>query len=107
MKQPIEIANANGIGVYLHHARTEITDQYGTHPSDDCIMMSIPKYKHYETDLCQHGDMTLSFSKSQAQRFARQLLRLSRDLMTAEERADMSDTPIIVVPSELLKQAGI
>ena len=32
---------------------------------------------------------------------------MSRDLMTAEERADMGDTPIIAVPSELLKQAGI
>lgn len=107
MKQPLEIANANGIGAYLHHARTEITGQSGTHPGDDCIIMSIPKYKQYDTDLCQHGDMTLSFSKSQAQRFARQLLRLSHDLMTAEERANISDTPIVVIPSELLNQAGI
>lgn len=107
MKQPIEIANANGIGAYLHHARTEITDQHGTHPGDDCIIISIPNYKQYDTDLCQQGDITLSFSKSQAQRLARQLLRLSRGLMTAEERADMGDTPIIAVPSELLKQAGI
>lgn len=107
MKQPIEIANANGIGAYLHHARTEITDQHGTHPGDDCVMLLIPKYRQYDTELYQSGDMVLSFSKSQAQRFARQLLRMAQGLLTADQRTDMEDTPIITVSPELLKHCEI
>lgn len=107
MKLHAEIANANGIGAYLHHARTEITGQSGTYPGDDCIIISIPNFKQYDTDLCQQGDITLSFSKSQAQRLARQLNRMAQELMTAEERAEMNDKPIVTVPAELLKHIGL
>lgn len=86
MNQPVEIANANGISAYLHHARTEITGQSGTYLGDDCIIISIPNYKQYDTDLCQQGDITLSFSKSQAQRLARQLNRMAQELMSTMER---------------------
>lgn len=107
MKPTINVANANKIGVYLHHARTEITDQSGTHPGDDCVMLSIPNYLEYDTELCQDGDMVLSFSKSQAQRLARQLFRMAKELMTADQRADMEDTPIITVSPKLLKHCNI
>lgn len=106
-KKAYNIPNRNGIDATLYHAQTFIEGSAGERPGDDELMLVIPDFEQYETDLCQAGDITLSFSKSQAQRLARQLLRLSRDLMTAEERADMGDTPIIAVPSELLKQAGI
>lgn len=107
MKPTINVANANGIGAYLHHARTEITGQSGTYPGDDCIIISIPNYRQYGTDLCQQGDIALSFSKSQAQRLARQLNRMAQELMTAEERAEMNDKPIVTVPAELLKHIGL
>lgn len=107
MKQTIKIDNANGIELNMHHTQVCVTSQNGTAPSDDQILLFVADVEQYETDLIQDGNLCLHFTKSQAKRFARQLLRMAQDLLTAEERADISDTPIITITPDLLKQARL
>ena len=108
MKESIlEIDNANGIGLTMHHAQQVITDADGTHPGDDEIILFVADVAEYDTDLIQNGNLSLHFTAPQARRFARRLWQMSRRLLTAQERADMGDTPRMAVPTNLLKEAGI
>lgn len=104
MKPTINVANANGIDLTMRHAQVQVTSCDGTHPGDDEILLFVADVEQYETDLIQNGCLLLHFTKSQAQRLARQLLRMAQDLMTAEQRTDMEDTPIITISPELLNR---
>lgn len=103
----IGIDNANGIGLKMCHAENMITDADGTHPGDDEIILFVADVAEYDTDLIQNGDLCLHFTAPQARRLARRLWQMSRRLLTAQERADMGDTPRMGVPTELLKETGI
>lgn len=105
--EAINVTNANGIDVKLYRALTRIEDENGTHPGDDMLMLAVESYKAFDTDFCQNGNAILNFTKSQAKRFARQLLRVAQDLMTAEERADTGDTPVLTISPGLLKKLGV
>lgn len=100
MKRSYDIPNRNSIDLSLHHAETMITDHTGTHPGDDEILLVIPDFAEYDTDLCQDGSICLHFSKAEARRLSRILWQVSANLMTAQERReaeDTSDRPGIIV----------
>lgn len=107
MKSTIKIDNTNGIDLLLCHTEVQVTSADGTHPGDDELLLFVANVEQYETDLIQHGNLCLHFSASQARRLARRLWQMSRQLLTAQERADIGDTPKMTVPTNLLKEAGI
>lgn len=93
MNSTDKIENQNGIEIYMQPTQVETISAEGRHHGDDEIMLSIDRPEDYDTDLIQGDTLMLHFSKTQARKFARQLLRMAHNLMTAEERADISDTP--------------
>lgn len=104
-KRTYNIPNRNGIEATLNHAQSYIEDGEGGHYGDDRIILAIPDFKRYDTDLCQDGNIYLHFSKAEARRLSRILWQLSARLMTAEEREaeDMGDFPGIVVDPNFFK----
>lgn len=101
------IDNANGITLTMHLAHTEIIDAEGTSLGDDEVLLFIADVDQYDSDLIQNGDLCLHFTAAHARRLARRLWQMSRRLMTAEERADLGDTPAMAIPTDLLKDAGM
>lgn len=103
-KRAYNIPNRNGIDLYLHHAETMITDHTGTRPGDDEILMVIPDFAEYDTDLCQNGSIRLHFSKAEARRLSRILWQMSANLKTAEERrAEGAKAPEVTIDPDFFK----
>ncbi len=105
-KTEYKIPNRNGIDVYLHHAQTTITDHTGEPPGDDEVILTIPNFPEYDTDLCQADTIFLHFSKAEARRLSRVLWQMAARLMTAEQREDASDRPEIVIDPDFFKMFG-
>lgn len=102
MKLCYSIENQNGIELYMRHTQVETISAEGRHPGNDEIMLTIDQPEEYDTDLIQNGVLMLNFSKAQAKRFARQLLRMAQNLCTAEERAEARNNERVIIPTELL-----
>lgn len=83
----LTVENISGADVALVQTITKQGDRFG----DDAVT------------LCLSPDTYIHMTGAQAKRFARQLLRMAQDLMTAQERTDVSDTPIYTIPDEMIK----
>lgn len=102
MKLCYSVENQNGIELYMRHTQVEIISAGVSALGDDEIALTIDKPEEYETDLIQNGVIMLHFSKAQAKKLARQLLRMAQNLCTAEERAEARSNERIIIPTELL-----
>lgn len=104
-KRTYNIQNRNGIDATLNHAQTFIEDGEGGHYGDDRVILAIPDFAQYNTDLCQDGNIYLHFSKAEARRLSRILWQMSANLKTAEEREieDTSDRPGVTVDPNFFK----
>lgn len=97
-KRTYNIPNRNGIDATLYHAQTFIEGSAGERPGDDEVMLVIPDFEQYETDLCRDGSITLHFSKAEARRLSRILWQMSANLKTAEEReAEGAKAPEVTI----------
>lgn len=86
-KERYKVVNISGVEVELIQTITK--NKNGTF-GDDAVTLHISP------------DTYIHMTGAQSKRFARQLLRMAQNLMTAEERQDVSDTPIITIPGNLL-----
>lgn len=104
-KRTYKVKNRNGIEAFLHHAQTIIECGKEQYCGDDEVILTIPDFADYETDLCQDGTICLHFNKAEARRLSRILWQMSARLMTAEEREleDKSDRPGVAVDPDFFK----
>lgn len=99
MKYPVR--NTKGVPARLF-LTADIWRRFASNPifSDDKIRLEIPDFRDHKRSLMEGKNLTLDFTKEDALRFARELIRLASLAMTAKERESEDKTP---TPEELLK----